>query len=130
MLGDSLDEMLNHTCTLVAGKSSTNGYGNELVKWAVADGATEYKLIPCHRIVSPIFIGRDTTGGATMIYYYLYMAISSAPLGFGIPGAEGNYRITDIVTANGTDSGPYDVVVVNDEQGQGHHFRIMLTRTT
>lgn len=129
-LYDDFGGYMIHTCTVVAGKLSTSGYGTEHVEWAVASGATEYPLVPCRRVTNLIFPGKVNAGGSSTLIYNIYIPCGAVPANFGLPGSELHYRIKDIVTSSGTDAGPYDITIVIDEAGTGHHYRATLTRTT
>jgi len=126
-----LKSLLIHTCTIqknTPGAGSSSDYGHGTDSWA--DYATGVK---CRLMPRPGASGWSaeqvarSTEGADMSYHTLFLEYRSDLMA---DGAEGTYRITNIQDANGTviDAGPFDIKLVRNAGGQGHHLELALIR--
>lgn len=122
-------DLLIHSCSMVQAASSTNAYGVPAMSWTT--GATTTSGIACRLMPTPLGqMQAEQAGGLVVSEYVLYLLCEDAPASLLAYSAEDTHRITAVLDSDGAsvDAGPFDVLRIRDQAGEGHHLRLDLER--
>lgn len=119
-----MNNLLTHTCNVIQAGSTTD-LGHTLASWTA--GTTTTTGIACRWQPR---VEREMATGAIIATHVLFMLWADAPASLKARGAAKTHRITNVTDRAGNvlDTGPADVVEVQDAAGSEHHLELRLLR--
>lgn len=128
-MGSDLDELLVHTCSVVAAAETTSGEDNRpSMGWT---GGVTTSAIPCRLSETTMQTRAELATLAVQASHELWMAWSDAPASVKTATAERSHRITNVLrreNGSNVDAGPFDLKHVANVGGADELLKLLLLR--